>query len=146
MDYHIYIHDKTNGKTTKATTPRTTGGVNTTPSKASSKESVGSLDDTFLATVKTGTATILAVYAAIKITDKAISTITPFVSRETGDYRFSIGYQNVKTTINNLTHPISWSLNQLTVFQETRLDAQRKEQQRLLLGESLNNAYGSRKV
>ena len=155
MDYNIYIHDKTNGSQ-KPTKPRRTGGTNTTSKQDGSKgDSIGGNIPT-LANIKNGIKknipaagkigiALLVVKKAAEITMKAIDVIEPFVTRETGDYRFNIAWNNAKATINTLTNPIGSVLNAMTTTQVITLVNKRLEQQRLLIGDAEVNAW-ERKV
>ena len=92
MDYNIYIHDKTSGQS-KPTQARVGGGTNTTPkeSASQSQSSDGKLSAASqLFKVGKAGKTAVIMYAAYKIADKVVSTIEPFVTRETGDYRFEL--------------------------------------------------------
>ena len=147
MDYNIYIHDKTSGQS-KPTQARVGGGTNTTPKESASQ--LQSSDGKLSAAsqlFKVGKAGKVAVimYAAYKIADKVVSTIEPFVTRETGDYRFSVTYNNYKSALGVVLNPIGSVTSYLSYQQEIRLFNQRQEQARMLLGEgSINSA--SRKV
>ena len=150
MDYNIYIHDKTSSQS-KPTQARKGGGTNTTAQKQTSsgttasggfslqslKEGMGSM----------GKAAIIA-YAVKKAVDlavKVVDKVEPFVTRETGDYRFSITYNNVKQVISNFKNPLGTILSAQTYYQTNRLFAEKQEQQRLLIGDSFVNSR-SRKV
>ena len=150
MDYNIYIHDKTSGQS-KPTQPRTTGGTNT---KGKTQETNNGGAVSLLAkkvgSVVAGATTTagkiaIAIYAAYKVADKVISVIEPFVTRETGDYRFSVAWHNVKATINNFMNPVHSGISHLRYNQEMRLYNEKQEQQRLLIGDSFINSV-SRKV
>lgn len=148
MDYNIYIHDRTSQN--KPTQARTTGGSFTTSKTSETQQtsgfSIGSMvsSQKFAKFGKFGIA-IAVVAAAVKIGDSVVSTIEPFVTRETGDYRFSVAYNNVKSMISAVTNPFQTALSTLTNIQETRLFNQRQEQQRLLIGDSVVNSL-TRKV
>lgn len=83
--------------------------------------------------------------AVYKIANKIVSTIEPFITRESGDYRFQTGYSNFKVGMGMIFNPSGTALNALTYFQENRIFNRGQEQQRLLLGDSFINSY-SRKV
>lgn len=147
MDYNIYIHDKTSGQS-KPTQARVGGGTNTTPkeSASQSQSSDGKLSaaSQLFKVGKAGKAAVI-MYAAYKITDKVVSTIEPFVTRETGDYRFNVAYNNYKSALGVVLNPVGSVTSYLSYQQEIRLFNQRQEQARMLLGESSINS-ASRKV
>lgn len=145
MDYNIYIHDKTGGSK-KPTVPKTGGGTNTAAkSEDSEKESANGA--AFVKAVKGSTIgkIAIAVYAAYKVSDKVVSLITPFVTKETGDYRFAVAYENVKQGLSNFFNPIGASLNIMRYSQDMTLFNRAQEQRRLLVGDAYLNSV-SRKV
>lgn len=141
VSYDIYIHDVTGGQQ-KPTQPKTQGGTNTTP-----KTSVS--DGKELGLIKAATTTVgkmaLVVYATEKVADKVVNVIEPFVTRATGDYRFSVAYSNVKQMLNNAVNPIGYYYRRATYYQEMSIANERQEQQRLLIGDAYVNSI-SRKV
>ena len=81
--------------------------------------------------------------AAINIADKVITTYHSFADPNTGDYKFSIDYANVKTTINNFLHPFSALISQQQNYYEIKRENKRNEQAELLLGGTIyNSRYG----
>lgn len=154
-DYNIYIHSATNL------------GVQDSPTKAWGKEKIAQTNawesdysgfqpiDNIAITdeLKGMGTTVLAkaipafaiAYAIYKIGTKIIDTIEPFITRESGDYRFNVGYSNFKVGLSNIFNPAGTTLNAITYFQENRIFNRGQEQQRLLLGDSFINSY-SRKV
>ena len=143
MDYNIYIHDKTSGQN-KPTQPRASGGNNTTPSQTANsmdENKQEAAEGGMIAAAKTSTAgkVLLAVYVAAKVTKGIVDTVVPFVARETGDYRFSVAWNNSWQTLNNYMNPIGYAIRQTNYYQENMLINQRQEQQRLLVGDSYIN-------
>ena len=153
MDYNIYIHDKTSQ--TKPTQARKGGGVNTTAQKNSSalKEGSSSFGETIgtLKNIKNGIASIptagklgiaiAVVKKAVQVVAGVIDTVEPFVTRETGDYRFSIGWNNTKVLWNTVTNPYGSVLNYLNTHQQIRIANKRQEQERLLIGDAEVNSW-----
>lgn len=82
------------------------------------------------------------VVASAVIADKAISIIEPFITRASGDYRFNIEYSNFKNTLGLIFRPVSTGLGIANRLQEIDVVNQRKEQNRLLVGDSIINSYG----
>ena len=147
MDYNIYIHDKTSGQS-KPTQARVGGGTKTTPkeSASQSQSSDGKLSAASqLFKVGKAGKTAAIIYAVYKITDKVVSTIEPFVTRETGDYRFNVAYNNYKSALGVVLNPVGSVTSYLSYQQEMRLFNQKQEQSRMLIGESSINS-SSRKV
>lgn len=153
MDYNIYIHDKTSQ--TRPTQARKGGGTNTAPkSKDSSSGSYGgsftlqSLKDSWGGELKAVGKTALVLYAIKKAADlaiKVVDTVEPFVTRETGDYRFNIAYGNIKQLLSNIRSPLRTALSAQSYYQINKLFAQKQEQERLLIGDSFLNSR-TRKV
>lgn len=149
-DYNIYIHSANNL------------GGNTNPTKAWTKQQViqtdaweseysgyqptsnlpivdelKSMGTTALAKAIPVVAIAMAIY---KIGTKIVDTVEPFITRESGDYRFNVGYSNFKVGVNMVFNPSGTALNAITYFQENRIFNRGQEQQRLLLGDSLINS------
>lgn len=82
------------------------------------------------------------VVASAVIADKAISIIEPFITRASGDYRFNIEYSNFKNTLGLIFRPVSTGIGIANRLQEIDVVNQRKEQNRLLVGDSIINSYG----
>ena len=154
MDYNIYIHDKTSSQS-KPTQARKSGGTNTTAQKQTSGGTTASggfslkalksgLGNKIPAMGKVGIV-LYAINKAVSWTEKAIELVEPFVTRETGDYRFKVAYGNYKTLKNNILNPFSTLVSDLTVYQQNRLFNKRQEEERLLLGDSFINS-NNRKV
>lgn len=145
MDYNIYIHDKTSNQS-KPTQPRVSGSANVVPKTAQGQKASGQVAN-YSQLFKVGKAGKAAaiLYATYKISDSIISTIEPFVTRETGDYRFNVTYNNVKSALSAVLNPIGAVKGYLTYNQEIRLFNQKQEQQRLLIGEKITNS-SNRKV
>ena len=150
MDYNIYIHDKTSGQK-KPTQPRKTGGTNTTP-KQDTSGGGGAGTMTTLKEIKSawssagkGIIAVAVIKKAIDLTIKTVDTVEPFITRETGDYRFNVWWNNAKAYVNMVMNPAgsihSWATN----AQQIRLNNKRQEQHRLLVGDAELNTM-DRKV
>ena len=140
MDYNIYIHDETSNSA-KPTQPRQGGNANTAPKKKESQEEKEAKKDAAIeqaAKTKFGKV-MLALYAVGKVTKGVVSSMIPFITRETGDYRFATAWNNTWQSIKNYTNPISYAMGAITYKQETMLANQRLEQERLLVGDSFIN-------
>ena len=159
MDYNIYIHDKTGGSQ-KPTKPRQQGESKpTSPKVSESSSGQGGSGLGVFKKVKEfikddsaggGYGTALAIYitalkVAYKITTRVLDTVEPLVVRETGDYRWAVAYENIKTGIGMVTSPLRTGFNLLTNNRGLQLANKKQEQERLLLGDSVVNTV-SRKV
>lgn len=158
-DYNIYIHDLTGGSQvesqTKAWSPSQNSQTKAWESLASTSEKMEGSSPNFMSPLMAMgrgitnaakshpviAAAIVVTTIAIKITD----TVVPFVTRETGDYRFSKLYGDIKTHLNNLTKPISFAIGWAQNHQENMIYNKKQEQERALIGESYVNS-STRKV
>lgn len=154
MDYNIYIHDKTSSQS-KPTQARKGGGTNTTAQKQTSGGTTAS-GGFSLKALKSGMGgkmpvmgkvgvALYVVKKAIDLTEKAVDFVEPFVTRETGDYRFKVAYGNFKIIKNLIFNPFGAFVSGITIYQQNRLFNKRQEEERLLLGDSFINS-NNRKV
>lgn len=82
---------------------------------------------------------LAAAIAVVVIADKIITTVEPFVSRDTGDYRFGIWYNNAKNGFMTVLKPISTVIENMRMQQEIYHTNKKNEQERLLLGDAYLN-------
>ena len=153
MDYNIYIHDKTNGSQ-KPTKARKGGGTNTTAKTETSSGSSFGESIATLKNIKNGIKSmptagklgiaIAVVKKAAEITARVIDTVEPFVTRETGDYRFNVEWSNTKALWNTVTHPFGSAHSYLTTMQKIRIANKRIAQERLLVGDAEVNSWERR--
>lgn len=144
MDYNIYIHDKTNGQSASHTKAWSKSQSSNTKSwgKSSQKSDDGgdmSMSAAWQAlsgAVKSHPV-VVALVAALTTTYKVVDTITPFVARETGDYRWAVHWNNLKATVNMMTKPFSTAMTSLRSYQEITLHNQKQEYNRELIGENI---------
>lgn len=84
---------------------------------------------------------VIAIAIAIyKIAMKAVETVEPFITRESGDYRFNTWLSNYKVGTSMIFNPASTALGAANYLQENRIFNKGQEQQRLLLGDSFINS------
>lgn len=146
MDYNIYIHDLTSKVNPTKPTPNKQQPV--TPKIPELKED----DDGFLISGLLKGAggkiaiSIAAVTTAFKISNKVISTVEPFVTRASGDFRFRTAMSNINNSLNILFNPIGTSLAILENQQRISLSNQRLEQERVLLGDATISSWGGRTI
>ena len=159
-DYHIYIHQTKEiiHKRVTAQKPSQmgvskTGGSNTRPREAESTSKKyfpsqvpgSSVANSILRVSRNGASiggVIGVAVAAAKATEqaqKAIGKMNDYTAAYTGDYSFSIAYQNYAQYQHNIMHPISGYIrSELT--QSSWARANRKvEEQRSLLGDTAIN-------
>ena len=151
-DYNIYIHTIGGGSSDSGskTTPVSFNSESPTKSWTSVAQkgiSIASNPDSLVSSgigaFAKAIPAIAIAYAAIKLTDKAITTVNSFVTTETGDYRFTVGYENFKTNIRTVLTPFSSSLSALKSVQNMRIEDMKRSQQRELLGDSVINSLTS---
>ena len=151
-DYNIYIHDLSSGSSGQNPTQAWQPGESATPTQAWNPKpsesgsglnvsTVGNALSKFKSMGAAGKfgAVVLAAYAVVKTCQKIVDTVEPFVTRETGDYRFNVAWNNSKACINAVTHPLQSAINYAKYQQEARLYNEKQEQSRLLIGESITN-------
>lgn len=154
MDHNIYIHDKTNS--TNPTQPTEMGGK-TTPQGFNGGKSITSTPTTGfspenqITDVAGGVASKGIVFAAVAIAVKKtvqigksiVSYGANYYSTESGDYKFMNGWNNMWQGINNIKDPVQTVLSLHTNWQHIKIENNRKEQEKLLLGGTIINAeYG----
>lgn len=138
QSYTIYLRDKTS--TTKPTQPKEEGTSLTAPKKEG--VSIMSMAKSGQFLTKLGYAGIAVVVAkkVIDTADKIISKIEPFITRESGDYRFNVAYGNVKSVKNAIANPLSTAYSVVTIIHTNIIANKRQEQQRALLGDTFINS------
>lgn len=154
MDYHIYIHsDTTNGGLSNKTTPI----QNIESENGESSSAFGNFTKPFsnsqtlknselisegassLSKVATGIATV---YAISKVLDHVATTGFEHLEEYAGRPEDSIVYNNFKTIINNITHPIQSVLTYAHRQAQFRKENLAISEKNKLLGESVLNDYG----
>ena len=89
---------------------------------------------------------VLAAYAVVKLTITIIDNATEFNALESGDHRSVNAWQNVKTAVGHVFHPVSsWWISYKTEREWSRENS-RLTQQRDLLGDSVINTFRGRGV
>lgn len=132
MDYHIYIHSVGDG--TSPTMPKR----NESPTAPKEKSVFGAIRSgvNFLKSAPSASS-LASFYVGYKIADKAISFVAPYVSRETGYYEFYRQWSTGRNVINAVLNPIGTVKNFLQYNQNMRLENYKREEQRVLLGDSV---------
>lgn len=135
MDYHIYIHSK--GGTGGSVSP-TMPKQNESPTSPKEKSVFGVIRSgvNFLKSAPSASS-LASFYVGYKIVDKAMSFVAPYVSRETGYYEFYRQWSTGRNVINAVLNPIGTVKNFLQYNQNMRLDNMRRDEQRVLLGDSV---------
>lgn len=150
MDYNIYIHDSTGSSS--QTEPWKAGASQTQPwgqgagdfqkvlETASNPDSlIPSFSPQMIAKLgKLGVAVACA-YAVVKVADKVASEYASWLQVETGDSRANLQLQEFHTTIRNMSNPFSTAINYIKAEQSYRVQNLKQAQNKLLLGDSLDN-------
>ena len=120
MDYNVYIRDKTGGAG-KPTQPKTSKDKNTSPEKDGEDE--GILDGILQMAGKLGKVAkgFLAAYAATKVVKSSVDRLIPYITRETGDFRFSTAWNNTWQLLDNNFHPIRSLARRVNYYQENMI-------------------------
>ena len=151
MDYNIYIHDSTGGSTTKRTKAWLGGNMSKTSqvsngdaikfasnviSKISNPDSLVNEGVSAVAKAIPWVAIAFAVVsAAARITDE----ITDITTMTTGDYSGKRDWNNFKTVMTMPLQPFSTALGVFKSYKQVEVTNLKREQQRLLTGESITN-------
>lgn len=156
MDYNIYIHDSTGGglgysSPTKAWTEGE-GNAETKPFYSDIQNALSAtlhpdmIVGKGISIVAEAFPPLKAALVILKELDGAFQTALDFQTLMTGDYRTAIGYSNFKNGISWLFAPVERSIETLKNLTEQSIENSRKEQRRLLLGDSDINQYTGRGV
>lgn len=125
MDYHIYIHNQTQGDGgggQPPTKPKPPGKPKPTTPKKKKPDSL--MKPLAIAT------------AALKLAEKAFVTYDSFASAATGDYRYGMMYSNYKALLGMAVNPFS-VINVIRQEQQTAIANRKAEFQRELLGDAM---------
>ena len=153
-DWNIYIREiKSTSNGDSQTDPNNQPKPETEPFKPKpplpkQDEEVEMGDETVASTLASikGFVPVMVATAAIKQIDKVITTVEPMISQTTGDYRFGIEYQNAKKAIQSILNPYGAVMSMIQMRVSLRVNELRKEQERLLLGDSIINSFSGKKV
>ena len=170
-DYDIYIHAIGGSSSENPTVPwsaRESGGSNagfpTSPQGGGSVSKEGfnaamaitkaagyaQNPDSIIGSAVSGLAKIspyvLAAYAVVKLTVTIIDNATEFNALESGDHRSVNAWQDVKTTVGHVFHPVSSWWNSYKTEKQWSRESARQSQQRALLGDSVINSFRGRGV
>ncbi len=148
MDYNIYIHDNTSGSSSSNTEPWKSGSKQTEPWQevtGDAKEvlQTASNPDVLVAGVVGKLARafpyVASAFAVVAISDKIFTTHATWLQAETGDERALLQQQELHTIVRNILNPYSATINHLRAEQSYRIQNQRQAQNKLLLGDSIDN-------
>ena len=152
-DYNIYIHDMSGGGESSSPTKAWMPGEGNQTTKAwqskaaqvaTNGENAGSWTPAIAAIKGVGSAAkshpvIAAAIITFAIASKIVDTIEPFVTAETGDYRFNTAWNNIKSSLGIIINPFGTAYNGMREQQNIMLNNKKAEQSRLLIGESFTN-------
>lgn len=153
-DYHIYIHQTKEIIHKKVVTHKVSGGSSGTSTKGfSSDEKTANLPTNLSPSGLVGIAksairgskfgvAVAVVCAIAKATEQAQKTVGKLVEQtasQTGDYSWSVQYNNMATIQHNIFHPISSTLKAQQIEANWAMANQKAEEQRSLLGDTAIN-------
>ena len=143
QDYHIYLHSNEGSSLASNTQPKeeSMGGV------FSAKNTINDVqkfaNSGFSSMINTGTAALskaipfvaVAVVGA-KVADKVLSVGFHHLESYTGNYQFSMEYNNFKTIMGYVVNPVSLFKKQMQIHFEQQKFNNRQKEYRTLMGES----------
>lgn len=138
-DYHIYIHGSTggesNGDSTKPfSVKKDNGFISNQDNIASSNEKV---TETGSAALNQMPSWVAIAVAAIKVTDKVLTTGFAHLREYAGHYEYELGYNNFKTTINHVMNPVGYIKQAVHRDFQFRKENQRIEQEARIIGKTI---------
>ena len=150
MDYNIYIRsigEQSEGSPTTPWNPQRRSETQAwQPSATKTINSLGNPDGMVNAGVSAITKAlpwVAVAYAVVKIGTKVYDASLEFSTAETGDYRATLERRNFKAALSWITSPFSNALNYMRAQQGIRIEDQKREEHRKLLGDSeINSLYG----
>ena len=146
-DYHIYLHSeggaKSSSNQTKPFSQKQTeesgGGFQTTAktfesASSTAKDGATSVGVAALAKVVPWLAILIA---AVNVVDKVLTAGFAHQEEYTGYYKNNVAYNNFKTGIHNIIHPIQYAMSE--IHNRKQFDKKNKEiaQQNRLIGSSI---------
>jgi len=163
-DYNIYLHNLTGSGggdgVGEKTAPKTDIGSKTKPVEFDANSAIkkvssfvqnpdsliGSAKQIVFEAAMSSTGVVGTVlYAAYKISTKVADMVVPFMARTTGDFRADVSYSNFKANVSAIFRPFGTTINAVKTNEMIRIENERLEQKRMLLGDSLIN-YQTRRM
>lgn len=83
---------------------------------------------------------VAAAVVVVTVATKVLNQIEPFVTKDTGDYRFSTAWGNMKSAVGMVMNPIGTAMNQWRTHIDNANYNKKQEQERLLIGEGYTNS------
>lgn len=160
-DYNIYIHsinDDDNGRNASPTTAwssenkgsskstETSAWVNKTNKVISATQNPDSLVSQGLGEVAKAVPWVAVAYAVSKLATSTVDNYWSFTSTATGSYVGTMEWDNFKKGIGMILQPYSTALQWGRYTQQERINNQRRQLERELLGDSEINAYSNKGV
>ena len=142
-DYHIYIHSNEGSSLASNTQPKeeTMGGAFTAKSAFKGAQQFAS--GGFSSAINTGVAAlskavpvVAAAVVAVKVVDGVLTTGFKHLESYTGNYQYSMEYNNFKTNIGYAINPIKLLKKQLEIHFESQKFNNKQKEYRSLMGES----------
>ena len=151
MDYNIYIHDSTGGSTTKRT-KAWLGGNHSKTSQVSNDDAIkfvsnvihkisnpDSLVNEGVNAIAKAIPVVAIAFAVVSSAAHITDEITDITTMTTGDYSGKRDWNNFKTVMVMPLQPFSTALGVLKSYKQVEVTNLKREQQRLLTGESITN-------
>lgn len=146
QDYHIYLHSEGNGSSGNKTTPFSSRednensafqNITSTAFNGAKTIASGNAVNTGVATLGKIAPVVALTVVSIKVLDKIMTIGLSHVAEYTGNYKYSVDYNNFKTEMYNAIHPIRYWLS--IQHQRAQFNKQNKEiaQQDKLIGNSI---------
>lgn len=130
MDYHIYVHNVTEGGEGNPTKPKPPEKPSPTKPKKPNPMTTAPME-------LSGVGIAAGIIAAIKLAEKAASLYDAFAAPATGDYRMSMALRNFGTSVSALTNPIGAAIGLAQRENQAAIFNRKAEMQRELLGDSM---------
>lgn len=130
MDYHIYVHNVTEGGEGNPTKPKP-------PEKPSPTKPKKPKTKTPVPKELSGVGIAAGIIAAVKLAEKAAELYDSFASTATGDYRMTMALRNYKQAISAMTNPVGAVIGLARTEHQTAIFNRKAELQRELLGDSM---------
>ena len=152
-DYNIYIHSLGGETQQSQTTPWNQNENGQMQPWKSTDESINKNESPEnlanagkVASIAKVAPWVAIAFAVVKTAYSITKTTAEFVALETGDFRVTNAFHDYEAGKNAIFHPISNTVQSIKTLRINRIENQRREMQRSLLGDSEINYYTNRGV
>ena len=144
-DYHIYLHSNEGNSLASNTQPKdaeeSMGGVFTAKSvfkgvQQFANSGFSSAINTGVAALSKAVPIVAAAVIGIKVIDSVLTTGFKHLESYTGNYQYSMEYNNFKTNIGYAINPIKLLKKQMEIHFESQKFNNKQKEYRTLMGES----------